>query len=95
MGVPNDDTSLVNGTFSYSRTDKIRILKIVNAQMQAMLTVNQNALDGGSTDQGIPKLREILQDEIRKNNLKIDKLMRGEKLKLNHFQHSENEEDDI
>lgn len=85
--------SLINGTASYSRTDKIRILKIVIAQMESMIEVNQQAIDQGQSVEDHQYLIDILQDEIRKNNLKIAKLMRGEDLKLNYFQRWSDEDD--
>lgn len=81
--------SLVNGTFSYSRTDKIRILNIVNEQMKAMIKTYGEEV----TDPEALHLIEILEDEIRKNELKIEKIRRGESLKLNYFQRWSDEED--
>lgn len=89
----DDNVSLVNGTFSYSRTDKIRILTIVIAQMTAMIAENQRQINNGDDVANRTHLITILQDEIRKNQLKIDKLMRGEKLKVNHFQRKSDEDD--
>lgn len=85
--------SLVNGTWSYTRTDKIRILTIVNAQMQAMIKENQRQIALSNDVEKRQHLIEILQDEIRKNQLKIDKIMRGEELKLDYFQRWSDEED--
>lgn len=84
---------LIMGTNSFTRTDKIRIIKMVIAQMNAMIKVNQQQIDLGNDVEGRTRLIEILQDEIRKNNLKIDKLMRGEQLKLTYFQRWSDEED--
>lgn len=84
---------LIMGTNSFTRTDKIRIIKMVIAQMNAMVKVNQQQIDLGDDVEARTHLIEILQDEIRKNNLKIDKLMRGEQLKLTHFQRWSDEED--
>ena len=88
-----NENSLVNGTWSYTRTDKIRILTIVNAQMQAMIKENQRQIALSSDVEKRQHLIEILQDEIRKNQLKIDKIMRGEELKLDYFQRWSDEED--
>lgn len=88
-----EKVSLVNGTASYSRTDKIRILIIVIEQMKLMIKENQKQIDLGNDVENRTHLIEILQDEIRKNNLKIDKIRRGEELKLNYFQRWSDEED--
>ena len=88
-----NENSLVNGTWSYTRTDKIRILTIVNAQMQAMIKENQRQIALSNDVEKRQHLIEILQDEIRKNQLKIDKIMRGEELKLDYFQRWSDEED--
>ncbi len=92
MVAPTEEP-LIMGTNSYTRTDKIRIIKMVIAQMNAMIKVNQQQIDLGNDVEGRTRLIEILQDEIRKNNLKIDKLMRGEPLKLTYFQRWSDEED--
>lgn len=92
MIAPTDEP-LIMGTNSFTRTDKIRIIKMVIAQMNAMIKVNQQQIDLGNDVEGRTRLIEILQDEIRKNNLKIDKLMRGEQLKLTYFQRWSDEED--
>ena len=84
-----EKASLVNGTFSYTRTDKIRILNIVNEQMRAMIKVYGD----NPTDPDELQLIEILEDEIRKNELKIEKIRRREPLKLNYFQRWNDEED--
>lgn len=85
--------SIINGTFSYTRTDKIRILNIIIEQMKLMITENQRLIDGGYDVENRTHLISILQDEIRKNQLKIDKLMRGEELSVNYFQRWNDEED--
>ena len=87
------DESLINGTCSYSRTDKIRIINIIIEQMKLMIDENNKQIDLGDDVANRTHLIAILQDEIRKNNLKIDKLMRGEDLKLSYFQRWSDEED--
>ena len=90
-----EQKSLVNGTCSYSRTAKIRILNLVIEQMKLMVKENQKQINLGNDVEDRQHLIEILQDEIRKNQLKIDKIMRGEKLKSNFFQRTGNDEEDI
>lgn len=85
--------SLVNGTASYTRTDKIRILTLVIEQMRLMIQENQAQIDLGNDVEDRTRLISILEDEIRKNNLKINKLRRGESLKLTYFQRWSDEDD--
>ena len=61
--------------------------------MQAMIKENQRQIALSSDVEKRQHLIEILQDEIRKNQLKIDKIMRGEELKLDYFQRWSDEED--
>ncbi len=89
----NDKKSLVNGTASYSRTDKIRILNIVIEQMKMMIKENQRQILEDNDVENRTRLINILNDEIRKNGLKIDKLKRGEELTLNFFQRWSDSED--
>ena len=91
----NDNISLVNGTYSYSRTDKIRILTIVIEQMKAMITENEKEIALEHDVENRTNLLRILNDEIRKNQLKIDKLMRGEQLAVHHFQRTGSDEADV
>ena len=85
--------SLVNGTASYSRSDKIRILTIAIQQMSYMVKENQRQIALGDDVANRERFIILLQDEIRKNQLKIDKLMQGEDLKLTYFQRWSDEED--
>ncbi len=89
----NDKKSLVNGTASYSRTDKIRILNIVIEQMKMMIKENQRQILEDNDVENRTRLINILNDESRKNGLKIDKLKRGEELTLNFFQRWSDSED--
>ena len=91
--INNEKTSLINGTASYSRTDKIRILLIVIEQMKLMIKENQRKILEDDDVENRTRLIGILNDEIRKNGLKIEKLRRGESLKLNYFQRWSDEED--
>lgn len=91
----NDNISIVNGTYSYSRTDKIRILTIVIEQMKAMVTENEKEIALEHDVENRTNLLRILNDEIRKNQLKIDKLMRGEQLAVHHFQRTGSDEADV
>ena len=59
----NDNISLVNGTYSYSRTDKIRILTIVIEQMKAMITENERQIDLGDDVNGRERMINILTAE--------------------------------
>lgn len=93
MADEQEKVSLVNGTASYSRTDKIRILIIVIEQMKLMIKENQARILEDDDVENRTHLIEILTDEIRKNELKISKLRRGEPLKLNYFQRWSDEDD--
>jgi len=89
----SEKKSLVNGTASYSRTDKIRILTIVIEQMKYMIKENERQIALGDNVENRERLITILEDEIRKNNLKINKIMRGEELALTYFQRWSDEDD--
>ena len=93
MADGQEKVSLVNGTASYSRTEKIRILIIVIEQMKLMVKENQRQIGLGNDVENRTRLIEILEDEIRKNTLKINKLKAGESLKLNYFQRWSDEDD--
>ena len=86
-------SSLVNGTASLTRTDKIRILTLVIEQMRLMINENERLILLNDDVEGRTYLNTILQDEIRKNNLKIDKIRRGEDLQLTFFQRWSDEDD--
>lgn len=93
MADEQEKVSLVNGTASYSRTEKIRILIIVIEQMKLMIKENQRQIGLGNDVENRTRLIGILEDEIRKNTLKINKLRAGEPLKLNYFQRWSDEDD--
>lgn len=86
-------SSLVNGTASLTRTDKIRILTLVIEQMRLMINENERLILLNDDVEGRTYLNTILQDEIRKNNLKIDKIKQGEDLQLTFFQRWSDEDD--
>lgn len=93
MADEQEKISFVNGTAAYSRTEKIRILIIVIEQMKLMIKENQTQIELGNDVENRTRLIGILTDEIRKNELKIAKLRRGEPLKLNYFQRWSDEDD--
>lgn len=93
MADEQEKVSLVNGTASYSRTEKIRILIVVIEQMKLMVKENQRQIGLGNDVENRTRLIGILEDEIRKNTLKINKLKAGEPLKLNYFQRWSDEDD--
>ena len=86
-------SSLVNGTTSLTRTDKIRILTLVIEQMRLMINENERLILLNDDVEGRTYLNTILQDEIRKNNLKIDKIKQGEDLQLTFFKRWSDEDD--
>ena len=86
-------SSLINGTASLTRTDKIRILTLVIEQMRLMINENERLILLNDDVEGRTYLNTILQDEIRKNNLKIDKIKQGEDLQLTFFQRWSDEDD--
>lgn len=69
--------SLVNGTFSRSFEDKIRILKIVIIHMNAMIRENRKQINNGNDVERRTHLIEILEEEIEKNQAKIEQLENG------------------
>lgn len=69
--------SIVNGTFSHSFEDKIRILKIVVIHMNAMIRENRKQINEGNDVARRTHLIGILEDEIAKNEEKISMLENG------------------
>ena len=82
-------SSLVNGTASLTRTDKIRILTLVIEQMRLMINENERLSLLNDDVEGRTYLNTILQDD----NRKIDKIKQGEDLQLTFFQRWSDEDD--